>query len=569
MKKLWSILTAFVLMLGCCVFASATTPHTTVEVETSDLFIEVTVKTTKAADRLTLKVINTQNNAALYAAQKTTPTYVADGVMTYEFSFYAKDGSNSGSYRAVVGGFGETVSSETFSMITNADKRDFYNTLDGKAADDIQLFFSTHELFLPQPYADYVQIDPELLTLINSEIEGMNLAVEEDYSNLAEVDTAFCDFYAKSVLLANVIQEEDISQWDGYIKELIDGFDFYAEYYNKLEPADVYTYFTVEKTKTIDLDVINTAFDESTILAITKKFNATILRDAIAVYRERDTVTMDLSDYSTLDEDEKLAVCEAVKTANPANFVDFCEALASNAEKTANEDPAGDGSPIGGGSSIGGGGSSVGGGGSAGGGGSVSVNGNREETGTKPAPVEPVKFTDIAHVGWANEAISYLAEEGVLNGKSAGNFCPDDNITREEFVKIISEAFGYTTDKASAEFSDVSKDKWSYRYIASAYAAGIITGTGDGYFGAHDKITRQDMAVILSRVLALADIKATGGESFADAKDVAPYAKDAIDTLSSLGIVNGMGDGTFAPKANVTRAQAAKAIYETLMIVIK
>lgn len=562
MKKILCILTAFVMLVVCCAAVSAETSATTIEVSTSDLFVEVTVKTIHEADRLTLKVVNTQNNTALYTAQKNVPTSETDGVKTYKFSFYAKDGTVSGHYRAVAGGFGTPVESEPFSVITNADKRGFYNTLDTKVADDIQLYFSTNDLFLPQPYADYAQIDGDVLDLINAGIAGMNLAVAEDYSNLAEVDTAFCEFYSKSVLLGNVIKEENIDKWNGYIKELIDGFEFYDEYYKRLQPADVYEYFQTEKSATIDVNVIKTAFDESVILAVAEKFNATILRDAIASYSTRNTVTMNLADYNSLSYDAKLTACENVKEEAPATFADFVRLLAekSLALKGAGQ---GGGSPVGGGSLSGG----IGGG--LGGGGSVSVGADREEKPVTSQTEAKVSFTDIAHVSWAKEAITYLASEGVINGKSQGSFCPDDNITREEFVKIISEAFGYTTDKATVEFSDVPASKWSYKYIASAYSAGIISGVGDSMFGANDKITRQDMAVILSRVLALADISADGGENFSDSESMAPYAKDAIDMLSALGIVNGMGDGTFAPKVNVTRAQAAKAIYEALMTVIK
>ena len=54
---------------------------------------------------------------------------------------------------------------------------------------------------------------------------------------------------------------------------------------------------------------------------------------------------------------------------------------------------------------------------------------------------------------------------------------------------------------------------------------------------------------------------AAGDSEFTDAGNIANYAKDAISALEKLGILNGMGDGTFAPTANATRAQAAKVIY--------
>jgi len=51
---------------------------------------------------------------------------------------------------------------------------------------------------------------------------------------------------------------------------------------------------------------------------------------------------------------------------------------------------------------------------------------------------------------------------------------------------------------------------------------------------------------------------------FTDANDIQAWATDAVTAMQKAGIINGMGDGTFAPNANATRAQAAKIIYEIL-----
>ena len=49
--------------------------------------------------------------------------------------------------------------------------------------------------------------------------------------------------------------------------------------------------------------------------------------------------------------------------------------------------------------------------------------------------------------------------------------------------------------------------------------------------------------------------------------DIAEYAKDAVETLTAAGIINGMGDGVFAPCGTVTRAQAAKVVYGLLNLI--
>ena len=49
---------------------------------------------------------------------------------------------------------------------------------------------------------------------------------------------------------------------------------------------------------------------------------------------------------------------------------------------------------------------------------------------------------------------------------------------------------------------------------------------------------------------------------------IADYAKTAVSALASANIISGMGDNTFAPNENLTRAQAAKLLYGALEYLI-
>ena len=169
-------------------------------------------------------------------------------------------------------------------------------------------------------------------------------------------------------------------------------------------------------------------------------------------------------------------------------------------------------------------------------------------------------FADMAGYEWASEAVEALKDMGAINGKTDSAFAPADYVTREEFIKMFVSLFGEVDSDASADFADVDSSAWYYSYVASALKAGIVNGVGDGRFGVGQNISRQDIAVIAFRALAIA--KGENEVSFDDFDSVADYAKDAVDALSSQGIINGMGDGSFAPNANATRAQAAKILYE-------
>ena len=217
-------------------------------------------------------------------------------------------------------------------------------------------------------------------------------------------------------------------------------------------------------------------------------------------------------------------------------------------------------------------GSGGGGGGSVSGGNSftapavnISVDTSTQQPPVTQPPENSVRFNDLDNVEWAAEAINALADMNIISGKSDGIFAPEDNITRAEFSKIVVNAFGFADDNAATDaFSDVNENDWYYSSIAAAYNNGIINGYEDGTFGVNDNITRQDMAVIIYRAAEKAGIsfdKVNEEVEFDDEDEISDYARDAVTTLQTAGIINGISDTEFAPSMNATRAQAAKMIY--------
>lgn len=171
-------------------------------------------------------------------------------------------------------------------------------------------------------------------------------------------------------------------------------------------------------------------------------------------------------------------------------------------------------------------------------------------------------FKDIEGVLWAKDSIEYLYEKNIVNGVSETEFVPNRNVTREEFVKMIVLAFGVYDETAEVGFSDVKRDSWYAPFVASGVKVGIVNGVGDGSFGVGKFITRQDMTVMLYRVIQnmKLDMEEKALVEFSDASAFEGYAKESIEKLSAMGIVNGVGNGSFAPEAPVTRAMAATVI---------
>ncbi|MCI9626443.1 MAG: hypothetical protein HFI90_06630, partial [Clostridia bacterium] len=205
------------------------------------------------------------------------------------------------------------------------------------------------------------------------------------------------------------------------------------------------------------------------------------------------------------------------------------------------------------------------------GGGSSSIGGARPSTGggNNPVITPPVKttFSDISSVEWAREGILYLSENNIINGYEDNTFRPDNSITREEFVAIIVRAFEIEDENTGSSFSDVDPSAWYYKYVSCAVNAGIIKGVADNTFGAGETISRQDMCTIMSRVIESQNLnldKKYSKLEFSDGSGIADYAKEAVSELQQMGIVNGVGDNMFAPEGEVTRAMAAKVVYQMI-----
>lgn len=173
------------------------------------------------------------------------------------------------------------------------------------------------------------------------------------------------------------------------------------------------------------------------------------------------------------------------------------------------------------------------------------------------------KFIDLADVSWAEKSIYDLLEKGVISKNEAGVFRPQDNITRAEFVKMIMTAFGKNTG-GSFEFNDVAPSAWYYDVVCTAAEEGIIIGS-NGMFFPEEKITRQDICVILMRILEKYGFEIRNDDDmFKDDNEISEYAKDSVYTMKFLKVINGTGDNYFEPKNFANRAQAAKIVSEVL-----
>ena len=173
------------------------------------------------------------------------------------------------------------------------------------------------------------------------------------------------------------------------------------------------------------------------------------------------------------------------------------------------------------------------------------------------------QFKDIGADHWALNAIAHSVARGYFKGEGEGRFAPNRAITRAEFVTILGRKAGITPSGASTAFKDVKGNAYYAPYVAWAASAGMIQGTGGGKFEPNRTITREEMAVILDKFLShekKAYASAAKGQ-FHDGTTISSWAKDSVEKMTRQGLLNGMGNGNFAPKESFSRAQAAQVLY--------
>lgn len=159
---------------------------------------------------------------------------------------------------------------------------------------------------------------------------------------------------------------------------------------------------------------------------------------------------------------------------------------------------------------------------------------------------------------WAAGAIDRWSGEGVVQG--AGDlFRPDAPITRAELAVILDRLMAYRTGDGA--YSDVVPGAWYEGSIQKAAAAGVMQGDGAG-MRPLDTLTRQEAAVLLGRALGVSE-NAGAADSYADAADIAAWARGYVGGMTAAGILRGSG-GRANPTAAITRAEVVTILDNAL-----
>ncbi|GAB6274749.1 MAG: hypothetical protein STSR0004_16140 [Peptococcaceae bacterium] len=180
-----------------------------------------------------------------------------------------------------------------------------------------------------------------------------------------------------------------------------------------------------------------------------------------------------------------------------------------------------------------------------------------------------VSFKDLPDNHWAKEMIEFMTTKGILKGYPDGTCRPDKMVNRAEFTAVLTRTLGLKEIAgATTIFHDVKPNDWHYHTVVTACYYGLVKGyvvENRQIFNPHKPVTREEIAVVLERVLTLKEYatkaKATPGREtlayFKDQPQISAWAKKAVAFAVNQGLVEGYPDKNFKPKGNATRAELA------------
>lgn len=166
-------------------------------------------------------------------------------------------------------------------------------------------------------------------------------------------------------------------------------------------------------------------------------------------------------------------------------------------------------------------------------------------------------FTDVPANHWAQAAIQYVYDNGLMTGVSDTAFAPEVTTTRAMIVSMLARMENVTS-AADAGFTDVAADDWYATAVNWAAANGIVNGISDDTFAPNDPITREQLAAMLMNYAqwkgqdtsARADLS-----GYSDAPST--WASEAVQWAVAEGLLAGVTDDELQPQGQATRAQVA------------
>lgn len=562
LKKMRRIYAVTILSLVCCPMvgmAAEENPVITYDRDTQEITICGMFENAHIGQNLSLQIlkpgqttenIDQKNQEELRSIihQLLSEKVTEEGKASFSFQMVG----DSGEYTARLGGLGEVPAEKNFFYYSSTDlnkQLSRYNTPTGESSSDIledELFRKT--LGLDEDSYQLVKKTSSLAELMNQEIP---------YGSVKKIQESFY-FYSITEAINEQIDAAGIGQIIDLYFDTVCLQENVKKMYNAFDASSKKNVQTAMLGKNYkNIEAVREDFRERVLLQEIRQMSNWI--ELQSFYEENtDILKLDKNAYATyLRKANKQSIDSQLVGKSFLSLSAFREAF-SNAVNGSNSS----------GGTSGGSGSRPG----------SSVKQQGSSTTIIAAPsTQPqqnnnsqnVGFEDVSKDFWAYDAIMSLYEKKIVSGMDQNRFVPNQAVTREQFVKMLTGAFELQKQNDGTVFSDVEQDAWYAKGISTAVEAGVVFGIRDGYFGVGENISRQDMAVILSRACENIGINLSekqNSNSFSDGNEISEYARKSVELLFDNAIISGFENNTYRPFDEVSRAQAATVIYRMLQI---
>lgn len=185
--------------------------------------------------------------------------------------------------------------------------------------------------------------------------------------------------------------------------------------------------------------------------------------------------------------------------------------------------------------------------------------------------VDNTKTFEDTDSHWAAEAIAFTSSRELFQGTSEGVFAPNENMTRAMLVTVLHRLENTPDAAVQGAFGDVTEGTWYTDSVLWASEKGIVNGYSASEFAPNDNITREQLATMMYRyagVLGM-DVSATGSMSeFTDAGAISGWAAEAMEWAVGAGLIEGKGNGVLDPGGNATRAEVATILQRLVQLIV-
>ena len=171
-------------------------------------------------------------------------------------------------------------------------------------------------------------------------------------------------------------------------------------------------------------------------------------------------------------------------------------------------------------------------------------------------------YADLDPGAWYHDGVHYALDNRIMNGVGDQLFSPNSPTSRAMIVTMLWRMEGSPAGSTDLTFADVSADAWYADAIRWAASQHIVDGYSADQFGPNDNVSREQLAMILWRYAKYKSTDKAAANKitlgiFIDAEQISSWALDGMQWAVNAGLITGVGNEKLSPETDASRAQVA------------